>query len=120
MRGYFGPEFLNRIDEIIVFHSLTREDIRAIVRIQLDGVVRTAAAQRIDVQMTIRWSSTWWKLAINLNTEHANSSARSGLKRRRLPLPTRQKLRRTKKNEHAEYVVGPVRIASLVLVAAAR
>jgi ATP-dependent Clp protease ATP-binding subunit ClpB len=31
----FRPEFLNRIDEIIVFHSLTREDLREIVKIQL-------------------------------------------------------------------------------------
>jgi ATP-dependent Clp protease ATP-binding subunit ClpC len=51
LKSYFRPEFLNRIDEIIVFHSLTRDDIRAIVKIQLDRVVRTAAAQRINVEI---------------------------------------------------------------------
>jgi len=51
LKGFFRPEFLNRIDEIIVFHSLTRDDIRAIVKIQLDRVVRTAAAQRINVEI---------------------------------------------------------------------
>jgi ATP-dependent Clp protease ATP-binding subunit ClpB len=34
----FRPEFLNRIDEIIVFHSLTKEDLREIVKIQLTRV----------------------------------------------------------------------------------
>lgn len=34
----FRPEFLNRIDEIIVFHSLTKEDLREIVKIQLSRV----------------------------------------------------------------------------------
>ncbi len=51
LKGHFRPEFLNRIDEVIVFHALTRENIREIVRLQLDRVVRTAAAQRIAVQV---------------------------------------------------------------------
>lgn len=49
LKGHFRPEFLNRIDEIIVFHSLSRENIRAIVQIQLGRVVRTAAAQDITL-----------------------------------------------------------------------
>lgn len=51
LKGHFRPEFLNRIDEIIVFHALSRENIRAIVQIQLDRVVRTAAAQDITVKL---------------------------------------------------------------------
>nr|WP_230963473.1 AAA family ATPase [Burkholderia stagnalis] len=47
LKGHFRPEFLNRIDEIIVFDALTKDNIRAIVQIQLDRVVRTAAAQDI-------------------------------------------------------------------------
>ena len=35
LQNHFRPEFLNRIDEIIVFHSLTKEDLRKIVEIQL-------------------------------------------------------------------------------------
>ncbi len=38
MQAHFRPEFLNRIDEIVVFHALTREDIAAIVGIQLKRV----------------------------------------------------------------------------------
>jgi len=51
LKGHFRPEFLNRIDEVIVFHSLSRENIRAIVQIQLDRVVRTAAAQDIALKI---------------------------------------------------------------------
>ncbi|MGO4331841.1 AAA family ATPase [Cupriavidus sp. 2TAF22] len=49
LKGHFRPEFLNRIDEIIVFHALGKENIRAIVQIQLDRIVRTAAAQDITL-----------------------------------------------------------------------
>ena len=42
VRGYFRPEFVNRIDEIVVFEPLHREEIRQIVDIQLRGLPRTA------------------------------------------------------------------------------
>jgi ATP-dependent Clp protease ATP-binding subunit ClpC len=51
LKGHFRPEFLNRIDDIIVFHALTRDNIRSIVSIQLDRVIRTAAAQNITVKI---------------------------------------------------------------------
>ncbi|MFM0015329.1 ATP-dependent Clp protease ATP-binding subunit [Paraburkholderia sediminicola] len=51
LKGHFRPEFLNRIDEIIVFHGLSRDNIHAIVQIQLERVVRTAAAQNITLKI---------------------------------------------------------------------
>lgn len=51
LKGHFRPEFLNRIDDIIVFHTLSLDDIRAIVKIQLERVVRTASAQ--DIHLTV-------------------------------------------------------------------
>ncbi len=42
---HFRPEFINRVDEIVVFHSLGREQIRAIVDIQL-GRLRQRLAER--------------------------------------------------------------------------
>ncbi|MFM0360553.1 ATP-dependent Clp protease ATP-binding subunit [Paraburkholderia sediminicola] len=51
LKGHFRPEFLNRIDEIIVFHGLSRDNIHAIVQIQLERVVRTAAAQDITLKI---------------------------------------------------------------------
>ena len=48
----FRPEFLNRIDEIILFHSLTREDLKRIVDIQMERL-RGLLAQR---QMGLEWT----------------------------------------------------------------
>jgi len=49
LRRTFRPEFLNRIDEWIVFRSLTREDIRKIVDIQIDRVRKRLSSRGIDV-----------------------------------------------------------------------
>ncbi|WP_128514982.1 ATP-dependent Clp protease ATP-binding subunit [Tabrizicola thermarum] len=49
LRGHFRPEFLNRLDEIIVFHSLTKAEIRQIVLLQLERVKRTAATQGVTI-----------------------------------------------------------------------
>jgi ATP-dependent Clp protease ATP-binding subunit ClpC len=51
VRGHFRPEFINRIDEIIIFHALKREQIRDIVGLQLERVKRTAHGQGIDVEI---------------------------------------------------------------------
>ncbi len=48
---HFRPEFINRVDEIVVFHSLGREQIRAIVDIQL-GRLRQRLAER-DIQLRL-------------------------------------------------------------------
>ena len=48
---HFRPEFINRIDEIVVFHSLGREQIRSIVDIQL-GRLRSRLAER-DIQLRL-------------------------------------------------------------------
>ncbi|KWR74537.1 ATP-dependent Clp protease ATP-binding subunit [Cupriavidus sp. IDO] len=52
LKGHFRPEFLNRIDDIIVFHALSRDNIRSVVQIQLERVIRTAAAQDITVKLS--------------------------------------------------------------------
>ena len=50
LRSHFRPEFINRIDEIIVFHSLNRAEIRRIVGLQLDRVARTALTQGVELE----------------------------------------------------------------------
>ncbi|SMG49738.1 ATP-dependent Clp protease ATP-binding subunit [Paraburkholderia susongensis] len=52
LKSHFRPEFLNRIDEVIVFHALSKDNIRSIVQIQLDRLVRTAAAQDITLKIS--------------------------------------------------------------------
>jgi ATP-dependent Clp protease ATP-binding subunit ClpB len=49
LKGHFKPEFLNRIDEIIIFKSLRREDIEKIVDIQLSQIKATLAKRGIAV-----------------------------------------------------------------------
>ena len=49
LRQHFRPEFLNRIDDVIVFHALTREQIRDIVKMQLLRVKHVAHGQGIDL-----------------------------------------------------------------------
>lgn len=44
------PEFLNRIDETIVFTPLNEEEIFSIVRLQLDGIVRQLAANGVEIR----------------------------------------------------------------------
>ena len=52
LRQHFRPEFLNRIDEIVVFHKLSEEELKAIVDIQLDRVRGRLADRRIVLEMT--------------------------------------------------------------------
>ena len=49
---YFRPEFVNRIDEIVRFRSLTEEDLASIVEIQLEHLVSRMAERRILLQVT--------------------------------------------------------------------
>lgn len=49
LRRHFRPEFINRLDEVVVFHSLTREQIAEIVKLQLERVKRTAHAQGMQL-----------------------------------------------------------------------
>lgn len=52
LRGRFLPEFLNRIDDIIVFHSLTRADLSEIVQHLLDRSKRRVHAQGMRLEVT--------------------------------------------------------------------
>ena len=52
LRAQFRPEFLNRIDEIVIFNSLDLEKIKAIVEIQLRRLRALLAERKIDVELT--------------------------------------------------------------------
>ena len=51
VRNEMRPEFLNRIDDMIVFDRLTRDDLRKIVDIQLDTVTQRLAYRRIELSL---------------------------------------------------------------------
>ncbi|WUQ88968.1 ATP-dependent Clp protease ATP-binding subunit [Kitasatospora purpeofusca] len=52
LRSQFRPEFLNRIDEVIVFHALTRKDLLQVVDLMLDRTRRRLKAQDVDLEVT--------------------------------------------------------------------
>ena len=51
LRAHFRPEFLNRIDDIVVFKPLTRDEIRAIVDLQLDRLAARLAEQDLSLEV---------------------------------------------------------------------
>jgi ATP-dependent Clp protease ATP-binding subunit ClpB len=52
MRGSFRPEFLNRIDEIIIFHSLEKSELRNIVKIQVQRLESRLNEQKMTLKMS--------------------------------------------------------------------
>ena len=52
LRAHFRPEFLNRVDEIIIFDRLTDDDLAQIVGIQVARLVKRLDAQKIALQLT--------------------------------------------------------------------
>jgi ATP-dependent Clp protease ATP-binding subunit ClpB len=52
LRKYFRPEFLNRIDDLIIFHSLKREEFRQIVSLQMKRIEKLLGEQKIAIELT--------------------------------------------------------------------
>ena len=52
LRAHFPPEFLNRIDDIVIFHRLDREHLADITRIQLLGVKKLLGQRDISLELT--------------------------------------------------------------------
>jgi ATP-dependent Clp protease ATP-binding subunit ClpB len=52
VRRHFKPEFLNRLDDLVVFHSLSTEELTSIVDIQVEQLGRRLAARRLELDVT--------------------------------------------------------------------
>src|SRR5439155_16109102 len=50
VRKHFRPEFLNRVDEVIVFHSLSKEHLRKIVDIQVERLQERLEERRLTLE----------------------------------------------------------------------
>lgn len=50
LKDYFKPEFLNRIDEVVIFNNLEKEDLKSIVQIQLKRVSERLKEQSIEIE----------------------------------------------------------------------
>ncbi|MBQ2814082.1 MAG: ATP-dependent chaperone ClpB [Akkermansia sp.] len=52
LRGHFRPEFLNRIDEIIIFDRLQQDDLKRIINIQLERVRKRLSNRKLKLELT--------------------------------------------------------------------
>ena len=52
MRAHFRPEFLNRIDEIVIFHNLKLDDIKRIVEIQLRALAKRLSERGVSLELS--------------------------------------------------------------------
>jgi ATP-dependent Clp protease ATP-binding subunit ClpC len=52
LKKAFRPEFLNRIDELIVFHSLDEQHMREIAELMLNGLTKRLAEQELKLEVT--------------------------------------------------------------------
>jgi ATP-dependent Clp protease ATP-binding subunit ClpB len=52
LRGFFRPEFLNRVDDVVVFKALTKDDLRGVVDIQLRRLERLLSDKEIKLSLT--------------------------------------------------------------------
>ena len=52
LHKHFRPEFLNRVDEVVVFHALKKEDLKRIVDIQLDHLRKLLADRHITIELS--------------------------------------------------------------------
>jgi ATP-dependent Clp protease ATP-binding subunit ClpB len=52
LRQQFRPEFLNRVDDIIIFHTLTREQLGLVVDIQVRALAQWLATRKISIEIT--------------------------------------------------------------------
>ena len=79
LRGFLRPEFLNRVDEIITFRHLSREDFRAIADIML-GELRQSLADR---GLTITWDEAVPEKLVNdaFSTEYGARNLRRTIQR---------------------------------------
>ena len=58
VRAHFRPEFINRVDDIIVFHRLSPDDLRRIVELQFAEFRRRLTDRGIDIELTAE-SADW-------------------------------------------------------------
>lgn len=85
------PEFLNRIDEVIMFQPLTKENVRAIVELQLNQVQEVL--QRQNIKMTVTKEAMDWLAAEGYNPEFGARPIKRVIQKRVLNQLSKQMLK---------------------------
>jgi len=57
MKGFFRPEFLNRLDEMVVFRSLSREDVRDIAEVEFNKILARLREQQLNAVLSERFKA---------------------------------------------------------------
>jgi len=52
LKKKFAPEFLNRVDDVVMFNSLEKEDINKIIKIELDGLIQRVKSMEYNLEIT--------------------------------------------------------------------
>jgi ATP-dependent Clp protease ATP-binding subunit ClpC len=65
LKNTFRPEFINRVDSVVVFHSLSKENIRDIVDLELNKVRERMAERRLQLEITPEAAELLVKLGYN-------------------------------------------------------
>ena len=77
LQAHFRPEFLNRLDEIVIFHSLSRENLAEIVGIQLKHVAHLLTERGFALEITRKRRITWPMSDMTQTLAHGPSSGLS-------------------------------------------
>lgn len=54
LKKHFSPEFLNRLDDIVIFKSLSKEEIKQIITLQINQVVKKLREEKLDLQISMQ------------------------------------------------------------------
>jgi ATP-dependent Clp protease ATP-binding subunit ClpB len=84
LQAHFRPEFLNRIDEIVIFHSLTRQHLTQIVDIQLRRVSELLEQRGIHLEIDSALASSWprWDTILTSEPGRLNGPSSASCKTR--------------------------------------
>ena len=76
LHGHFRPEFLNRVDDIIVFRPLGKEQLVKIIELRLEDVRRLLADRKISIELTRRCQGTALHPGLRPELRRASAEAR--------------------------------------------
>ena len=92
------PEFLNRIDEVIMFEPLSRDNVEQIVRIQLNGIIKSLAQQ--DVKLSATNEAIEWIAQLGFDPQFGARPVKRVIQKQVLNELSKQILAGTVKKDH--------------------
>ena len=82
LRGHFRPEFLNRLDDQIIFRSLDRQELRQIVSLQVERLRQRLEERKLDLQLSE--SASDWLANVGYDPVYGARPLKRAIQRERL------------------------------------